>query len=138
MTLSAEQFDVLIEILGNRPEIETAYLHGSAAKGTLRPDSDLDIAILPPPGKTFPMKARLDCAASIESVLHRTVDLGLLSTNNLIYAKEVIEHGKELFSKNPFHAKRFLATCLSMYADLQQQRKEVINAYSALGMKING
>ena len=131
MKLHAAQLKQAKEILHGRPEIDAAYLHGSAAKGTMHSNSDIDIALLLVQGKTFPLLERLDCASRMESILGQTVDLGILSTGNLIYAKEVIAHGAELFSKNRFRANLFRATSLSMYAELQQQRKEVLHAYSA-------
>lgn len=130
MGLSSQHIDLLKERLKERPEVEAAYLHGSAVKDTFRVDSDIDVAILSPAGTVFPLRQRLDCAALLESTLGRSVDLGLLSTGNLIYAKEVIAHGQELFTKNRFHSDLFIATCLSMYADLQQQRKKVIESYA--------
>jgi predicted nucleotidyltransferase len=113
------------------PEIDAAYLHGSAAKGTMHPGSDVDIALLPVPGKRVSLTERLHHSTELESLLGRPVDMGILSTRNLVYAKEVIDHGTELFSKNRFRSDLFLGTCLSMYAELQQQRKEVLHAYSA-------
>ncbi len=126
--------DKLVEtrrILERCPEILAAYLHGSTAKGTARPDSDIDIALLPLPGKHIPLQIRLEFAGELESAFGSKVDLGELSTNNLVYAKEVVADGCEIFTNNRFESDRFLATSLSMYAELQQQRKEVLNAYSA-------
>lgn len=116
--------------LKEEPSVCTAFLHGSAAKGRLRPDSDVDIALLPFPRAVLSTAGRLTLAGDLDVLLGRTVDIGVLSTGNLIYAKEVIEHGHLLFTKNPFLSERFLTTCLSMYADLQRDRKEVLYAYS--------
>lgn len=116
-------------ILEQYPSILAAYLHGSTAKGTARPDSDVDIAVLPKTGEHIPLKTRLECAGDLESVLGCPVDIGELSTRNLVYAKEVIAAGQEIFTANRFESERFMATCLAMYSELQQQRKEVLDAY---------
>ena len=118
-------------VLEQHPAILAAYLHGSTAKGTARADSDIDIALLPLPGKRLPLKFRLECAGELESILGCPVDLGELSTRNLISAKEVIEHGQEIFTTNRLQSDLFMATSLAMYAELQQQRKEVLYAYTA-------
>ena len=97
----------------------------------MHPNSDVDIALLPVSGKTLCLRDRLECASQIETIFGRPVDLGVLSTGNLVYAKEVIDHGTELFCRNRFRSDLFLTTSLSMYAELQQQRKEVLHAYSA-------
>ena len=131
MVMTTDKLDQVQRILEPYPAILAAYLHGSTAKGTARPDSDIDIALLPNPGQRLPLKFRLECAGELESMLGCTVDLGELSTRNLVYAKEVIETGQELFTHNRFQSDLFMATMLSMYAELQQQRKEVLNAYTA-------
>ena len=42
--------DVVLEIL---PKAWAVYVHGSFAFGDARPDSDLDLAVLMPPGQTL-------------------------------------------------------------------------------------
>ena len=130
MVFSADAFDQVQRVLKRNPGILAAYLHGSMAKGTEHEDSDVDIAILAEPGQHISLQTRLEYAGELESVFHRPVDIGELSTHNLIYAKEVAVSGQQIFTTNPLESDRFLATCLSMYTDLQVQRKEVLNAYS--------
>lgn len=131
MVMTTDKLKQAQRILEQNPAILAAYLHGSTAKGTARPDSDVDIALLPNPGKHLPLRTRLEFAGELESVLGCPVDLGELSTRNLIYAKEVIANGTEIFTTNRFQSDLFMATALAMYAELQQQRKEVLNAYTA-------
>lgn len=119
------------QVLEQSPSILAAYLHGSTAMGTARPDSDIDIAVLPKTGRHVSLKTRLECAGELESILGRPVDIGELSTRNLVYAKEVAVAGREIFTSNRFESERFLATCLSMYSELQQQREEVLDTYTA-------
>jgi len=130
MVMTTDKRVQVQRVLEQHPAILAAYLHGSTAKGTTRPDSDVDIALLPNPGEHLPLKTRLGFAGELESVLGSPVDLGELSTRNLIYAKEVIENGKEIFTSNRFQSDLFMATSLAMYAELQQQRKEVLDAYT--------
>jgi predicted nucleotidyltransferase len=131
MNFTPEQLKEIAHILEANPKIEAAFLHGSMNKGTARSDSDVDIALLPVSHAKISTHERLLSAAQLEELLHRPIDLGILSSDNLIYAKEVIANGTELFTKNPLHSAMFIATALSMYAELQQQRKEVLHAYSA-------
>ena len=119
------------EKLQQMSSICAVFIHGSAVKGSLRPDSDVDLAILPLSGERITADERMAMAGELAMLVGREVDLGILSTNNLVYAKEVIEHGELLFTKNTFFSECFVSTCLSMYADLQQDRKEVLYAYSA-------
>ncbi len=130
MSLIAEKLEEIRRILKPHPSILAAYLHGSTAKGTARADSDIDIALLPKPGTVLSLKTRLELAGELESALGKNVDLGELSSRNLIYIKEVIENGLEIFTHNRFQSDLFIATSLSMYADLQEHRKEVLHAYT--------
>jgi predicted nucleotidyltransferase len=131
MNLTDAQIEALTERLHNLPVVCAAFLHGSAAKNRLRADSDVDVALLLNTRAQMPADVRLRLAGELEAIFGRTADIGILSTNNLIYAKEVVEHGRILFTKNPFFSEQFLSTCLALYADLQEERKEVFYAYSA-------
>jgi len=131
MVMTTDKLTRTKQVLQQYPSILAAYLHGSTVKGTARAGSDVDIAVLPKAGEHITLKTRLECAGELESVLGCPVDIGELSTRNLIYAKEVVLGGQELFSRNPFESERFMATCLAMYSELQQQRKEVLDAYTA-------
>jgi len=112
-------------------EICAAYLHGSAVKGRLRATSDFDIALLLIPGSHLSSFARLELAAHLEEVLGRPVDIGILTTKNVIYAKEVAWGGLLLFTRDQLASDRFIAQALSMYSDLQSNRREVLQAYAA-------
>lgn len=117
--------------MGDIEAIDAAYLMGSAASDRLRPDSDVDIAILP--SRSNPLSGRFltDLAAELEVILGRSVDLGILHTGNLVYAKEAVTRGVLLLERNPTARARFAMLALSMYADLQENRREILHAYAA-------
>ena len=64
--------------------ILAAYLLGSAATGQMRPDSDIDIAMMLVPGETLSGLEMMDLAASLTPRDGRSVDLGLLTSQNLV------------------------------------------------------
>jgi predicted nucleotidyltransferase len=129
--LSGQQIEAATRCLEATPGVVAAYLHGSAVKGCLRPDSDVDIALLLRP-HTDPSPAfRLELAAQLGEIFNRDVDLGLLSTRNLVYATQVAAHGQRLFTRDPLASDRFLAQAFAQYADLQRARKPVLAAYAA-------
>jgi predicted nucleotidyltransferase len=84
----------LADRLGQEGKIAAAYLLGSAAEGRLRAESDVDIALLPVRGASLGGLPRMNLAADLELLLGRPVDLGLLHTGNLVYAKEAVAHGR--------------------------------------------
>jgi predicted nucleotidyltransferase len=121
----------LADRLGQEVGVAAAYLLGSAAEGRLRAESDVDIALLPVRGASLGGLARVNLAADLELLLGRPVDLGLLHTGNLVYAKEAVAHGRLLFERDRKERIRFAGLVFAMYADLQENRREVIRAYAA-------
>ena len=88
MSLTPIQRNLLSEKLKPDPRIIAAYLMGSVLKAHFRIDSDIDLAILPAPDKEISLMARLELAAELSAILDHPVDIGLLDTQDLIYAKE--------------------------------------------------
>jgi predicted nucleotidyltransferase len=121
----------LVARLEKEEHLAAAYLLGSAVRGALRPDSDLDIALLPVHGRVIAGEDRLSLAADLEDLAGRPVDVGVLSTANLVYAKEAVAHGRVMFERDRAARAHFAMLVLSMYASLQESRREVLHAYAA-------
>ena len=129
--LEEKALEAAINRLRREDKIVAAYLLGSAAEGRIRPDSDVDIALLPARGATLAGRERSDLATDLEDLVGLPVDLGILHTGNLVYAKEAVAHGKLLFERVPMARARFAMLVFSMYAELQENRREVLHAYAA-------
>ncbi len=123
-----QQLEMLVGRLKSLPGLVAAYLHGSGARGRLRPESDLDIALLFM-GDRPSTAVLLDLAVALESVVGRAVHFGVLSNNNLIYATEVYQHGRELLCMDETLKAHFFMQLLSAYADYNHARREVLDAY---------
>ncbi|MGR3176752.1 MAG: type VII toxin-antitoxin system MntA family adenylyltransferase antitoxin [Candidatus Anammoxibacter sp.] len=125
-----EKLNKVIDYIKSFDLVNAVYLHGSYAKGKLHPNSDIDMAVLLMKGfSNLKTEDILNMTSQLELIFNRKVDLGVLSSNNLIYTKEVIEHGISIFCRNRFEKELFEATMLSMYLNLQIERKEILNAY---------
>ena len=74
---------------------------------------------------------RIALTAELAATFGRPVDLGVLSTANVVYAKEAVVTGRLLFARDPNEAAEFAMLALSMYASLQESRREVLRAYAA-------
>ena len=107
------------------------YLLGSAARDQLRPDSDVDLAVLPRPETKVDPEELLRFGASLMSHLGRTVDVGLVSSSNLVYAKEALLNGILLSDAQPELTTLVKANLLALYLRFQEDRKEVLDAYRA-------
>jgi predicted nucleotidyltransferase len=77
-------FSSCIERARGDERILALYLLGSAQAGTMRPDSDVDLAILLGPGRRIDSLERASIAAETSLALGREVDLGEVSSRNLI------------------------------------------------------
>ena len=89
------------------------------------------MAILPSGRAGLTIEERLALTAELTKIFGRSVDLGVLSTANVVYAKEAVTTGKIVFDRDPRVTARFAMLTLSMYASLQESRREVLRAYAA-------
>ncbi|WP_432821438.1 type VII toxin-antitoxin system MntA family adenylyltransferase antitoxin [Trichloromonas sp.] len=127
--LSPEQLGYLRMELSKLEHLELAYLHGSAASGRMRPDSDIDLALLFSRGKIPSGLLLLQYAAQLESVLASPVHFGLLDLSNPVFAKEVLSSGLVLYEKDSSFSNEFAMYVFSFYASLNEQRRPVLMAY---------
>jgi predicted nucleotidyltransferase len=127
--LDSQIVEKIVEYFQNDPRVCAVFLLGSAAKGQMRPDSDIDIAILPASGEKITDTQRISLAADLSIFSGLKLDIGILSSANLIYAKEAILTGFEIFVKNRFYTDLMTTNLLGMYIMFQDQRREVLNAY---------
>lgn len=116
-------------VLVQDTRIVAAYLLGSIVSGRLHPHSDIDLAILPDPPKSYSTLDRLFLAARLQDELPFKVDIGILGTHDLIYASQAILYGQCIYFRDRFRKDLFAATCLALYYDLKRQRVEVERAY---------
>jgi predicted nucleotidyltransferase len=131
LTIDTTRLTAIVSRLGRHPDVAAAYLLGSAAEGRLRSDSDVDIAVLPTTRDGLPTLERMSLAAELSGIAEREVDLGVLSTRNLVYAKEAVTGGRLIFERDHPTTARFEMYALSMYASLQEARRKVLQAYAA-------
>ncbi|MDA0254890.1 MAG: nucleotidyltransferase domain-containing protein [Planctomycetota bacterium] len=130
-SISEPTMTAAIAALRRYEAVSAAYLLGSAARDQLRGDSDIDVAILVSHGSGLAPDERIALTAELAAIFGRPVDLGLLSTANVVYAKEAVVTGRLLFARHPNVAAEFAMLALSMYASLQESRREVLRAYAA-------
>lgn len=96
-TLDTTQLAAIVSHLSGQRHVAAAYLLGSAAEGRLRPDSDVDIAVLPVATHGLPLADRLSLAAELSRIAGRELALGVLTNRNLVYANEAVTGGRLIF-----------------------------------------
>jgi predicted nucleotidyltransferase len=109
-------------------EIDAAYLHGSVVRGTVRGDSDIDIAIRC--RGEAPVAWRLmEWSGELSVKLKAEVDLGLLQSTNLVYLKEAVLRGERLYLREGSDVDAFIATQLGLYLQFRESRRSIEEAY---------
>jgi predicted nucleotidyltransferase len=101
-----------------RAGVEVAILFGSAAKGRLRPDSDIDIGILPSPDRVLGFEEELALAAELDKILGREVDLVRLDNASTLLRFEVSQ-GRRLYEARVGAFADFVARALVEHEDLR-------------------
>lgn len=113
------------------PDVDGIYVFGSVARGRTRPGSDVDVALLLPPGRKLSPDELLATMAELESLTHRSVDLSELNTETqLVHAKEVVTTGTCLFARSQGRIRAFEMQVLSQYARFLEDRAPVEAAYT--------
>jgi len=81
------------------------WLFGSTAKGSAKPDSDIDLAVLA--DNTTVEVPLLPLITELERTFGRRVDVVLLNRAGDLLRYEVRKHGRLLFERNPQARKEF-------------------------------
>jgi len=84
----------IVNLLAAEQGLKLAIVYGSAASGTMRPDSDVDLALLF--DQPLSAERKMAIAARLETELLRTVDLTDLSILSGTILKQVLCKGRIL------------------------------------------
>jgi len=115
----------LVSFLPSRREIEAAYVFGSVVTGRLRPDSDVDVAVLVSQKvmRRDPFRYRLELMADLTAVLKRDdVDLILLNQAPPLLAHRVLKKGRLIFERSASARVAFQVRTVNRYLDTVPMR----------------
>lgn len=119
----------LRELLGSDNRLRIAILFGSTARGTARPDSDVDVAIWPEPDFSPVEESAL--GAKLELALGAAVDLVRIDQAAPALRWRIARDGVVLRSHPPHAASRFLARAAIEHDDLRSLEIEAARRYRA-------
>jgi predicted nucleotidyltransferase len=98
--------------------IRLAVLFGSRAKGKARPDSDVDIGVLPvDPAWSFSEEASL--ASALSAVARAEIDLVRLDRDEPLLGREIARSGVCLFEVRPGEHVAWRARAMSAFIDFE-------------------
>ncbi len=128
MRQRAPRVDVagLARYFAAQPDVVVAYLFGSVARGTARPQSDVDIAVL--------FDARLDALARVEREMEiarnlpkelATGEIDLRSLHNVspVFLAQVLGTGTLLYARSESERIAFEVRAMSEYLDTRPLRE---------------
>lgn len=103
-------------------DIKLAFLIGSYAKGTARPDSDVDVAVLF--GRSFDVKQVLYLKEQLTELVGVDVDLIVLDSVGPVMKMQVLKTGILLHAEKGAYEQFFVST-VNEYDDLKYYRREI-------------
>jgi uncharacterized protein len=121
-------------ILHHYPTVQGIYLFGSYGTETAWPDSDVDIALLLPPlqAKSEPSLAMSQCHFDLAEALAKDVDLVNARQVSTVFQKEII-FGRLIYCADRYAVDVFEMLTLSYYQKLNEERKEILEAFYETG-----
>ena len=88
---------VVADVFAGYPEVAAVYLFGSHAERRARPDSDVDLAVMPKAGLNASAR-KLDMLADCARGGLCNVDLVFLDTDNMLLKFEVIRRNRIVYA----------------------------------------
>ncbi len=126
LTTKEEIAKAMARYASSQPSVLAAYLFGSAVRGRLKGDSDIDVALLfstPPDGLKL-----LDMQEDLTTLLGRQADLVSLNTASAILGMQVLRYGEIVFDRSPRASSEFQVKTMFAYFDLKQVRRPIEEA----------
>ncbi len=113
------------------PGVIALYRFGSQAKGTARPASDIDLAILS--RVALSELRRFELAQDLAIQLHRDVDLLDLRSASTVMRMQVLSNGTCLTTEDEQARREFEMYAYSDYARLNEERREIVKGITKSG-----
>ncbi|MBX3334540.1 MAG: nucleotidyltransferase domain-containing protein [Nitrospira sp.] len=114
------------------PSLIALYRFGSAQRGAVRPDSDIDLAILTQ--EALPELRRFELAQDLAIQLHRDVDLIDLRSASTVMRMQILSTGTCLAGQDEQARREFEMYAYSDYARLNEERREILKGIRKRGL----
>lgn len=108
-----------------QPDVVVVYLFGSVAKGTARPQSDVDIAVLFDAHLNAERRfeREMESARDIAHFATREMDVRSLHDVSPLFLAEVLRYGQPLYARCERERVEFQVRAMSLYLDTQPLRE---------------
>lgn len=123
--LNENLFKKAINILVENLNPQIIYLFGSAARGELREDSDIDIAFLT--DLQISNYERFILSSKIADIFNRDVDLINLKDASSVFKAQIVGTGEKIYCIDENIRMNFEIRVLKEYALLNEERKVILD-----------
>lgn len=114
------------------PGVMAIYVYGSAARGDDRSDSDVDIAVLLPPGQR--LANRLMLIAELHDVTGRSVDVVDLRQVGTFLRMEVLRDGRQIANSDPGQVLAWEGYAMSEYTQHRAAIRDIMSDFRRTGI----
>jgi len=119
-------------LLAQLPHVWAIYVFGSFARGDEWPSSDLDLAVLLPPGERI--ADLLGLMSQVSTQVNRDVDLIDLRNASDVLRSEVLGEGHTLFVSTPDAVLDWEASAMSRQARHREEIREILRDFRRSGI----
>lgn len=135
-SLDERQRQLIVDFMAEEMQAYAVILFGSAARGALRPESDVDIAYLS--DATCSAYERFMTAQRLADLLKREVDLVDFRQASTVLQAQIVGNGVILCDRQPIERQVAFMYALKAYALSNEERHEILQAYDAASEEMNG
>jgi hypothetical protein len=111
----------IIRVISRYPSVQAVYLFGSHAEGRIKPDSDIDLALVGPCNEL--QKDKLNILSDFVAEGLDRVDLVLLDGADPILRFEAVHHNCLIYARSDFDHGGYFSRSLREYFDLEPYLK---------------
>ena len=122
------EIQAVTRYLETQPAVLAAILFGSAAAGRMRPESDLDLALLFAHEHVPDVFMALDMRVILEQHAKRDVDLIVLNDASPIIAFQAVKYGQVISCCDQRAYQSYVVRLITEYADFKQIRRPIEEA----------
>jgi len=131
MSTLAQEYSLVEGIRSEIPDVLAVYLFGSAVLDELRPDSDIDLAVLC--STSLSSTGLWTLAQSLAVTAGRDVDLIDLHSASTVMRAQIVSKGERVFCANESVCGEFESRVYSDYARLNEERRHILDDINERG-----
>jgi predicted nucleotidyltransferase len=114
------------------PNAWAVYVYGSFARGDDSPESDIDIAVLLPPGEKI--DDLMSVISNVSTHARREVDLVDLRRVSDVLRREVLAEGQSLYVSQPDRVLEWEGTAISRYQRYREEVRDLLADFDKTGI----